>query len=110
MTPQEVKVWIWLRERMNVLGWRFRRQVRIGRYVVDFANLWPRVVVEIDGDSHFVGTGPEGDRERDAYLRSMGFVVIRFMNAEIGRDGTVFVDAHQARFVEAGVKFEDTAP
>jgi very-short-patch-repair endonuclease len=47
---------------MNVLGCRFRRQVRIGPHVVDFANLRPKVVVEIDGDSHFVDAGPERDQ------------------------------------------------
>jgi very-short-patch-repair endonuclease len=48
LTPQEVKVWVKLRE-LKALGFHFRRQAPIGRYIVDFASLHARIVVEIDG-------------------------------------------------------------
>src|SRR5262245_43261749 len=52
MTPHEVKLWNWLRERIAPSGFHFRRQVPISRYVVDFACLRYKVIVEIDGAQH----------------------------------------------------------
>jgi very-short-patch-repair endonuclease len=51
LTPQEVKLWVKLRE-LKVLGYRFRRQGAIGRYIVDFASFGARIVIEIDGGQH----------------------------------------------------------
>ncbi|HUG61286.1 MAG TPA: endonuclease domain-containing protein [Methylomirabilota bacterium] len=97
MTPQEVKVWNWLRERLHPIGWKFRRQARIGRFIVDFASLRPKVVIEIDGDSHGTETGLQSDIERDGYLRGEGFVVIRINNSEVGMGGDAFMDLINAR-------------
>jgi very-short-patch-repair endonuclease len=92
MTPQEVKVWNWLRQRLLPLGYRFRRQMPVAGYVVDFACLNPRIVIEIDGDGHAIGRGPARDRLRDEALRREGFVVMRFWNFEIDRCGNAVVD------------------
>jgi hypothetical protein len=46
LTPQEVKLWVKLRE-LKELGFRFRRQAPIGRYIVDFASFGSRVVIEV---------------------------------------------------------------
>lgn len=104
MTPQEVKVWNWLREQLHPVGWKFRRQVRIGGYVADFASLRPKVVIEIDGDDHGTEDGQEKDRARDAFLQSEGFTVIRFWNSEIGQSGDVFATALLGKLDEAGIR------
>ncbi len=49
MTDAEVRLGIRLRRR-QIDGYRFRRQVTMGPYVVDFACLKARLVVEVDGD------------------------------------------------------------
>ena len=77
MTEAEVYLWLELRQRR--LGVKFRRQVPIGRYIVDFACLERRVIVEVDGSHH---RGPY-DQERDRWLRSQGFVILRFWNDDI---------------------------
>ena len=59
LTPQEVKLWVKLRE-LKTFGFHFRRQVPIGPYIVDFATLSARVVVEIDGGQHNMGAGDSG--------------------------------------------------
>jgi len=74
-----------LRE-LKALGFHFRRQVPIGRYIVDFASLRARIVVEIDGGQHGMHDGIRSDRERDAVLRSQGFRVLRFWNSDVDQN------------------------
>lgn len=72
---------IWSRLRAHRLdGVAFRRQVPVGRYIVDFASLGRKTIVEIDGGQH---AGSIADEERDAWLRSEGFTVLRFWNNEV---------------------------
>ena len=80
-TPLEQRLWLALRAKRFV-GAKFRRQVVIGRYIVDFACRLPKMlVIEIDGDTH----GAQGgyDAERTAVLEARGYEVIRFTNAEV---------------------------
>ena len=50
-------------------------------YIVDFACVRARLVVEIDGPSHDVRI--EQDEQRDAHLINLGYEVMRFSNADI---------------------------
>ncbi len=98
MTPQEVKLWVHLRA-LKDQGLHFRRQVPREGYIVDFACLKSKVVVEIDGAQH----GEEGhlrrDAERDLRLATAGFKVLRFWNNEVNEnlDGVVETIYHEAR-------------
>jgi len=76
MTEEEVMLWVWLRE-MPV---KFRRQVPLGPYICDFVAYGPRLVVEVDGEQH---ADSEHDRVRDAYLRRLGFRVLRVWTHEV---------------------------
>jgi very-short-patch-repair endonuclease len=60
---------------------KFRRQHQIGRYIVDFVCLERRLVVELDGVQHSVKQ--ELDADRDAWLNSEGFKVLRFWNNQV---------------------------
>src|ERR1700752_1104561 len=51
-TEAEKKLWWHLRHRLPVSNPHFRRQVRIGRYIVDFASHRAKLVIEIDGGQH----------------------------------------------------------
>ena len=79
MTDAESLLWGCLRMR-QLEGHRFRRQVPVGPYIVDFACLRARLVVEVDGGQH---AGSTGDRRRDAFLHAAGFHVLRFWNHEV---------------------------
>jgi len=58
--------------------------VRIGPYVVDFLWRAERVVVETDGrQAHRGVVAADEDRERDRYLRRLGYTVLRFTYAEV---------------------------
>jgi very-short-patch-repair endonuclease len=51
MTPQEVKLWAHLRP-LRDQGFKFRRQVPLRGYIVDFACFGARIIIEIDGSQH----------------------------------------------------------
>jgi very-short-patch-repair endonuclease len=68
-------LWKLLRDR-RLEGLKFRRQVPMGPYVLDFVCLSHRLVVEADGPFH----EPEHDAIRDAWLAAKGFRVLRFDN------------------------------
>jgi len=71
---------LWRELRRNGLGWRFRRQFPIPPYIVDFACLEARLVIEADGGQH---NRPGDHDHRDADLRAHGWRVLRFWNIEI---------------------------
>ncbi|MFN3668139.1 MAG: endonuclease domain-containing protein [Brevundimonas sp.] len=79
-TKAEDFFWSLVRDRA-LDGLRFRRQVPIGQYVVDFACLSVRLIVEADGGVHALRTFD--DAKRDAWLTSQGFQVLRFSNSDI---------------------------
>ena len=81
-TPAEKVLWSAFRSRI-LSGAKFRRQVPCGRYVLDYAVLASKLVIEVDGESHFVGDGPARDAERDAWLAVQGWQVLRFTNPEV---------------------------
>jgi very-short-patch-repair endonuclease len=85
LTPQEVKLWIKLRG-LKSLGFHFRRQAPIGRYIVDFASFGSRVVVEIDGGQHGMPEEAASDQQRDGFLRSQGFRVLRYWNSDVDQN------------------------
>jgi very-short-patch-repair endonuclease len=80
LTDAERKLWKYLR-RKQIEGHRFRRQVPIGPYYVDFLCLERRLVVEVDGGQH-ADRQAEGAK-RTAWLESQGFCVMRCWNNEV---------------------------
>ncbi len=80
--PTDAEALLWWELRRGSLGVRFRRQHPIGRYIVDFVCLQYRLIVEADGSQH----GGQYDQERDSFLRSVGFTVIRFWSWDVIRD------------------------
>jgi len=77
-TPQETVLWSRLRSKQ--LGYKFRRQHSIGKYIVDFYCLEKRLIIELDGSQHI---DSEYDKERDKYLNSLGFKVLRFWDNDV---------------------------
>ena len=68
-TPAEKRLWIlFLRDQPN----KFTRQKPLGAYVVDFYCASHRLIVEVDGDSHFTPDGARYDLIRDASLKERG--------------------------------------
>ena len=91
---------LWNRLRGRQLGgFRFRRQRPIGNYVCDFVCLSESVVVELDGSQHVEQA--DYDAQRDAFLKSSGFRVLRFWNGDVvERLETVLETIHEALYRE----------
>jgi histidinol dehydrogenase len=82
----EKLLWRAVPEQEKQFDVKFRYQHPISPYVVDFACLAARLVVEIDGMSH--DSNIERDRERQKYLEQQGFKIVRFSNADVLKDVT----------------------
>jgi len=77
-TDAEHRLWQILRAK-RLAGYKFKRQVPIDHYIVDFVCLRHRLIVEADGSQHCA----RADGRRDAYLRGQGFCILRFWNNDI---------------------------
>jgi very-short-patch-repair endonuclease len=78
MTDTERKLWRALRARS--IGPKFRRQVPLGPYVVDFVCFESKMIVEVDGGQH---AGSAKDAIRDKYFDDRGYRVLRFWNSDV---------------------------
>ena len=79
-TDAERLLWNHLRLR-QIDGNRFRRQQPLGGYIVDFVCLEKRLIVEVDGGQH--SEQKTYEEKRTDWLRSQGFVVLRFWDDEV---------------------------
>ena len=82
-TAMERRLWEAVRGR-RLNGLKFRRQVPIAGYIVDFACYRPPLVVELDGGQH--ASAPARDAARDAALAAAGYTVLRFWNTEVAEN------------------------
>ena len=82
-TDVEQKLWYHLRDR-RLNGFKFRRQVPLGCYIVDFLSEELRLVVEADGGQHADQVGH--DAARTKWLESQGYRVVRYWNSDVVED------------------------
>ena len=82
-TDAERTLWRLLRNR-QLDGRKFRRQVPLGPYIVDFFCHERSLVIEIDGGQHQARAA--ADRARTRRLEAQGYRVIRFWNNEVLRE------------------------
>ena len=80
-TEAERKLWWHLGHRLPTPGTHFRRQVRIGRYIADFACHAKRIIVEVDGSQHALRSA--ADEERTKALVANGYQVLRYWNNDV---------------------------
>ena len=93
MTKEERRLWYDCLKKLPVI---FNRQRVMGKYIVDFYCASAKLVIEIDGSQHFEEEGAEKDKERDAYMHSLGLTVKRYSNADInGRFESVCGDIYE---------------
>ncbi len=80
MTDAERRLWRQLRQR-QLGGFKFRRQLPLGPYIVDFICLEARLIIELDGGQH--QEQEAYDQARDEWLQRSGYRVLRFWNNEV---------------------------
>jgi very-short-patch-repair endonuclease len=78
-TAAEKKLWHHL-HRISLSGSHFRRQVQLGRYIVDFVSHRACVVIEVDGGQHSENLA---DAFRTRFIESQGYRVLRFWNNDV---------------------------
>lgn len=83
MTKEERHLWY---DFLKEYPAKFTRQKVLGKYIADFYCASARLVIELDGNQHYVDDGVKRDYERDAYIKKLGISVIRFTNLEIAEN------------------------
>jgi very-short-patch-repair endonuclease len=79
-TPAEKKLWF---EFLRDLPQKFTRQKPLGQYVADFYCSSQRLVIELDGDSHYTVRAQRYDQVRTDALKTRGVRVMRFTNTDV---------------------------
>lgn len=79
LTPAEASLWSIIKNR-QVFGLKFRRQVSIENYIVDFYCAEHKIVIELDGEPHFTQEQADKDLKRDKRLKKLGHHVLRYEN------------------------------
>jgi len=75
VAPTEPEAALWRLIRCRQLGVQFRRQVVLGRYIVDFFAPAAKLVLEVDGAHH--AQQSKADARRDRALTALGLRVLR---------------------------------
>jgi len=95
-TRAEATLWHHLR-RHHLDGHRFRRQHVIKPFIVDFACIEARLIIEVDGDQH---ADCPADAERDRRLTAQGWRVLRFWNVDVLRNLEGVLDSIRLALME----------
>ncbi len=79
--PTDAEAILWRQFRAHRFsGYKFKRQQPLGNYIVDFVCFGSKIVVEVDGGQHNESVE---DSDRDDWLKSQGFLVLRFWNNDV---------------------------
>jgi very-short-patch-repair endonuclease len=81
-TDAEALIWSLLRDR-RFEGKKFRRQVAMGPYVLDFYCHEARLCIELDGSGHMDESRSQHDENRTEYLEAADIRVLRFWNNDV---------------------------
>lgn len=65
-------------------GYQFNRQFSIDDYIADFICRKLRLIVEVDGYSHYFKS--KEDKQRDEKLEGLGYTTTRFLETEVIND------------------------
>jgi very-short-patch-repair endonuclease len=87
LTEEERFVWSRLRSR-RFAGFKFRRQVVLGSYIVDFVCHAAKLIVELDGGQHTLQRKYDADRTN--WLEQAGYRVFRCWNFEVREEWDAF--------------------
>ena len=89
MTKEEKHLWYDFFKKLNLV---VNRQKVINNYIVDFCIPSAKLIIELDGSQHYEPENKEYDKQRDDFLKSQGYTVLRYTNFDINRnfDGVCF--------------------
>ena len=79
-TKEEAKLWYQFLRKYPL---QFRRQYKIGNYIVDFYCHKAKLAVELDGSGHYEPEQVEKDKKRTEFINQQGVHVLRFTNTDV---------------------------
>jgi len=79
--PTKAEYVLWQELRKEKIGYRFRRQVSIDAFIVDFYCHELKLIIEVDGPIH--NEQKDYDEIREEYLKNLGYSILRFTNEEV---------------------------
>ena len=79
--PTKAEYVLWQELREQKIGYRFRRQVSIDAFIVDFYCHELKLIIEVDGPIH--ENQKEYDYIREKHLKDLGYIILRFTNEEV---------------------------
>ena len=80
-TKAEALLWRDVLKARQLWPYQFNRQFPMGNYIVDFIARKLKLIIEIDGSSHFAKS--EEDFEKQQFLENAGYTVLRFSEGEV---------------------------
>jgi very-short-patch-repair endonuclease len=80
MTPAERKLW---HQYLRTFQFKVYRQRPIDYFIVDFYCPSLKLVIEVDGESHYTDEGKDYDQERTQRLEGYGIKVARYTNQQV---------------------------
>lgn len=105
--PTRAEAWLWYHlQNRKFLGYKFRRQHSVGRFVLDFFCAELLLGIEVDGATHLDPVTIEQDKERQQWIESHGVRIIRFTDQEILGD----TDAALAKLRQALLSTHPSSP
>jgi very-short-patch-repair endonuclease len=107
-TNAERRLWQGLR-RKEVAGFRSRRQVPLGGFIADFASFDARLVIEVDGATHWTDEELAHDAARTTALAAQGFAILRFTNDAVFRNLEGVLETIRLKLIELRPPIEDAA-
>jgi very-short-patch-repair endonuclease len=96
-TAAEKIMWEMIRKE-QILGYKFRRQHPIDRFIVDFYNSDLKLIIEIDGGIHNYLI--EEDEIRQGFLEILGFNFIRFSNEDVFEKPKLVIELLKKKIIE----------
>ncbi len=106
-TEEEGKLWFLY---LNKFKPRFVRQKIIGPYIVDFYCPKLKLIIEIDGEQHYLEENIDYEKRREEFLNKNGYKILRFYNSDIKKSlGNTELTIYQTcidRAKEFGVNIE----
>ena len=75
-------MWQLLRNRQRC-NKKFRREHRLGVYTADFYCVTAKLVIEVDGQSHWSDEAKQYDAARDKWMKSQGIRILRFTCSQV---------------------------
>ncbi len=78
LTKSAACMWKYVLGRKQMLGYQFRRERPILKYIADFVCLELMLIIEVDGKYHDDPERKLADSIRDADLLDVGFTTLRF--------------------------------